>query len=559
MSFQEADRAQSVMVGTVLLFAILVVAFSLYQATVVPDENRAVEFNAYLDGSADMTELRNGLLDAAQSNTQRGVTVRTGTRYPARALFVNPPPASGRLSTGAEGHIELRNVRSVSAAPNVDAYLETEGRTLSYATRDVIFDPGFREFSASDVRISNGLTYRNGSQPVTLSTFPVVRGNQITLLSLSGDPDASGLTTDITVEPVSGYTRTIGVTNASAGPITVTLPTDISPESLTDIIEGQERTDHLLGVASGPRPGTVNVTLEPSTTYELRVARLEIRGPDSTRAAEDPAPRYLVGSADDVLEEGDDGRVKLTVEARDRYNNPRSNAAVTFNASVGDFEDRSGTVIGSQSATVRTDEDGTATVWYNASVFGLQTVDAFLGDAANESLSPEKQVSYTVRTTGSDGSGAEAGSGEGGLFLYLEDISVEPDSETITWTVNNTGSDLNLTGVQLAFVVEFRQAERGGTGGNGPPGGGGANPFVDGPTAITDLWVNDAHREVSATERLDPDFSFDPVTVRAGENTVVTGFDRDVAVSDQNTVLVRYHLFFEGGISATYDQVVIVE
>lgn len=80
MVFLEDDRAQSVMVGAVLLFAMIMISLSLYQANGVPNQNKNVEFNDYLDSSNDMTGLRNALLDVASSNTQQGVTVKTETR-----------------------------------------------------------------------------------------------------------------------------------------------------------------------------------------------------------------------------------------------------------------------------------------------------------------------------------------------------------------------------------------------------------------------------------------------------------------------------------------------
>ena len=550
MDIREDDRAQSVMVGAVLLFGMVIVSFSLYQATVVPDQNREVEFNDYLEASTDLTELRNALLDAASSDTQRGVTVKTGTRYPARAVFVNPGPATGTVRTGPAENVTLWNVEAVSDHENVGRYVDSEGNALSVPTRALAFEPQYNQLDATEVRLANGLVYRNASRPVALSTQPIVKGNRITILSVAGELEANGHSTDLTVEPISAYSRTIGVRNESADPVTLTIPSRISATRWEAIFESQDDTGHVESVSPGPRPNTVNITLEKSTHYELRIAQLEVRQRDDTPDVTPSTPRYVVGQQEGILEEGDDGRVKLTVEARDRFNNARSNANLTFNASDGVFEDRDGDVLGSSSATVKTSADGRAVIWYNASKFGLQTVDVYLGDEVDDSLSAEQTLTYRVRTSGTGG--APSGDGaDGGLFLYLEDVSITPKSNDIVWTLNNTGSSLNATGIQLGFVTEYRKA------GGGKNGSG--NTFADGPDEITNLTIDGTHRSVSAPERLRPDFSFDPVAVESGNNTVVTSFDQEVATSKQNTVFVRYHLFFEGGISATFDQVVVVK
>lgn len=70
MTFRDDDRAVTVQVGTVLLFASLVVAMSLYQATVVPNQNHSVEFRHNQEVKGELLDLRNAV-------------VRTGRRGPA--------------------------------------------------------------------------------------------------------------------------------------------------------------------------------------------------------------------------------------------------------------------------------------------------------------------------------------------------------------------------------------------------------------------------------------------------------------------------------------------
>jgi len=104
MMFGPDERAQSTLVGFILLFGILVIAFSSYQAVVVPNQNGEVEFNHFQDIQNDFTEFRSTLVNSVGSNEERAATFRLGTQYPARLLALNPPPVSGQLETIDDGN-----------------------------------------------------------------------------------------------------------------------------------------------------------------------------------------------------------------------------------------------------------------------------------------------------------------------------------------------------------------------------------------------------------------------------------------------------------------------
>ena len=57
------DQAVSTVIGFVLIFGILVVSFSVYQATVVPQQNEDVEFEQQQSVQSDLIELSSSLLD----------------------------------------------------------------------------------------------------------------------------------------------------------------------------------------------------------------------------------------------------------------------------------------------------------------------------------------------------------------------------------------------------------------------------------------------------------------------------------------------------------------
>lgn len=556
MDFRGDSRGQAVQVGAVLLLAMIVITLSLYQASVVPHENKQIEFRDYQTVSEDISSLRNAVMEAAAADTSVGVTVKTGSQYPARTLFVNPPPATGTVSTTPKANATISNVTIAGDYENVGTYLANEGDSLNVSTRTLRFDPSYHELRVAQLATEYGATYRNYSEPIAVTSQTLIDANRITLVSVAGDLRAEGYSSALTVEPVSAHTRTVSVTGANGDPVTVTIPTDLSVASwntlLADQLDsaGDPTNDRYVSeVTAGPRPNTVNVSLEGGATYELRIGRVEVHERTNSGNEPTPDPRYLVSEYEKgtILKEDADGRVKLSVEARDRYNNARSNANVTFNITVGQLEDRAGNVLDTDRETVRTNEDGKAIVWYNASTAGVHPVDVYLGDTVDTSLPSEKKLQYKMLSTGqAGGGGAGGGAGEAGVFILLEGIDVTHSTNNMTFNLNSTSTtSLNLTGIQLAHVTEVNQG-----------GGGSSSTYADGPNEITTIVLNGNSKTVHANEELKPVFFSQPMTFQAGTNTLNLIFDADHSDNQNDQVVIRFHLFFEGGLSASFDQIV---
>ncbi|MFC7230797.1 hypothetical protein ACFQMM_04155 [Saliphagus sp. GCM10025308] len=85
----------STVIGAVLMLGILVSALALYQVNVVPDENRAVEYEHQQAVQGQLLDVRNGLVNAPDRRVG-SYSVSLGTTYPPRSFTVNPPPRRGR-------------------------------------------------------------------------------------------------------------------------------------------------------------------------------------------------------------------------------------------------------------------------------------------------------------------------------------------------------------------------------------------------------------------------------------------------------------------------------
>ena len=284
MGFRDGERAQSTLVGAILLFAILIIAFSSYQAFVVPNQNAEVEFNHNSEVQTDMQDLRNSLLDVRSVedgevvSEHRPVRVRLGTQYPARLIALNPPTPAGTLETeaaGSEFRIENANVdgnfdgqpADTLLGPNPDADLGTT--FLSYS-------PGYSEYrEAPQTTLEHSLLYNEfPSADITVREQTLIRpeSNRLNIVLFDGDISQSssqGVTLD--PETLDGPTATVPIEPVDDEDITLQIPTQ-NPEIWEDTLS--ELPDVSVD-SSNENSVTVSLT---DGGYTLRVTRVGFDG-----------------------------------------------------------------------------------------------------------------------------------------------------------------------------------------------------------------------------------------------------------------------------------------
>lgn len=436
MEWRGDNRGQSVQVGAILLFATLIIALSTYQVAVVPEENSRIEFDAYQEASADIVELRNGVLSTAAGDGVRGVTVKTGAQYPPRIFLVNTLQPRGSVETTNPGTITLRNVNgSVSQYKGVGEYVQEEGNVLNYSTKLLRFEPDYNYASAANIFVTNGFVYRDYDRPIPRASQTLIRGNTITVTTIAGNLDESGYQASLTAVPVSAHVNTVTVTNESAGPVNVTIPTRLNATDWNDtVLAGSKKYVVDNRVIAGPRPDTVTIRLNASENYELKVAQVEVKGANDDDEVDDPDARYLVQQTDEYATLNVDDRVKLVAESRDIFNNPRSNSPVTFETGASNnltLASTSGSLSGNE-LTIRSNADGNVAVWAEAAGdVNDATVTATLG--TDTSGTNSEQVTFKVSEPQADGGG-----GGGSGFSSTGTTSIVPNAGSQTQTIEFT-------------------------------------------------------------------------------------------------------------------------
>lgn len=389
-------RGVSAVVGSLLVFAMVVATFAVYQGVVVPDQNRAVEIRHNQDVQGRLQDLRNAFVGASTTGVDRAVSIPLGARYRRRTIARNLGVSAGTIETVSigSGAIRLENARAASNAETAD-YVDGTDRTFD--TKAMVYTPTYTFYAdAPSTVYENTLLYnRFDSATVPITGQSLIRGRRITLIAIDGNLSTArrGVVT-VDAEPLSASTTRIAVVGDDDRNVRVAVPTRLSPARWEEILAGElvENGGHVTDVLRSDR-GEVTIVLEAGVVYELRASRIGVG--DRTG---DTAARYVTTAAGDGATIVPGGTVALVVEARDRYNNPVSGVAVE--ASPDDATDLSTPVR-------RTGPDGRTTFRFTAPTSapaGRRNVTFRIAESPAE----HESVTFSVNVLN-----ASAGAGDG--------------------------------------------------------------------------------------------------------------------------------------------------
>ena len=440
----------TVQIGAVILFGFLIVALSTYQATVVPDQNREVEFLHSQEVQTDMVELSSSVSATGRTGDAAPATVSLGTRYPSRAFFVNPPPASGTLRTvepPGDGNVSLDGVdvrSSVDGEAN-DYWSDAASRNTS--TRFVVYEPRnnlYRE--APTTRLESGVAFNNFSRNrnVTLTEQSVVEGNRITLLAVSGELREGGVgTASIDPESISSVSRRERV----SGTLTITLPTTLDNGTWEELLS-DEIADGWVNGTRQVEPGRVAIDLNDSRTYSLGIAAVQVGSGTA------PEPRAAYTDIERAPSETSVGSTReVVVEVRDEYGNPVSGVAVDGETNA------SGELVES---TVVTTDEGRAVFEFTPNETGSEELNFTYDGLGAFDASAAAGANVTIEVNaGSGGGGGGPNPAESGEIRLEEETRVNESDTVIDLVLNNTAEDtvVNVTDARINFYFESKSKE----------------------------------------------------------------------------------------------------
>jgi len=472
MEFWGDDRGQSIQVGAILLFGILIIAMATYQTTVVPSQNKQVEFNQNQDVQDDMVNLRSGVIDAADSGNSESTVIKLGAQYPSRSLFINPPPPSGRLQSAGTSDPDINvtvsnadtSVAGGGSAEDVGDFWNGTNRT--FTTGAITYTPNYNNYRAAPETVYENTLVHNVQNDATIprSEQILLDGKELTVFTIDGDLSRSGVASrTVDINPTSSSDNVVQIENETAN-VTVTVPTRLSESAWRDLLDEEFSDGHLLGIdyqTNGPGEfSLLTLELEQNTTYRLRMAELGVG-----TGASDPPPAYVVKQRGDNMTVVENTTHTLEVEVRDELGNPVKDG--TVNVSI----DGSGNLSApgeDDLNNVSVDEDGLVTLIYDApsTVNSPETVrvNVSLDNSSSTDTSDPRETQFALDTTGEAGGSTSGGAGTSGKTDHSAEQNQTVSAEGGLWVNITDVNSINLRDPRFSPIEpqggQVKQSER---------------------------------------------------------------------------------------------------
>jgi len=188
-AFAADNRAVSAVIGFILIFGILVLLLTVYQAQIVPQQNAQTEFEHFEDTENELVELRNAISTAGQADVSQFSSVRLGTTYQSRLLTINPAPPVGTLQTSDEYNITISN--------------GTAEHDLNISTRFLEYQPGYNELDVGLTQYEHSVLYLDerdrGNNVSVIEDQNLVKDGTVRITALQNEFQQTG-TNRITLE-----------------------------------------------------------------------------------------------------------------------------------------------------------------------------------------------------------------------------------------------------------------------------------------------------------------------------------------------------------------------
>lgn len=508
-------RGVSEVIGSILVFGLLIMLVSLLQVQAIPNANEEVEFEHSQQVRGDFSELQVAIDKTLDSGRSQSASVQMGTDYPSRLLFYNPPSSSGTLRTTEKGTMTISNVQSDSDA---GVFFDEMGNDVEYDTRSLTYSVGYHELanSPTDVR-EPAVAYRYENDVALVSETNLVDGTEINLVAIGGELDAGGVTSEkIEAKALSAPAKTYTVQD-TGDPVTIEVSTSLSQSKWRELLSDEMGANgHVETVTVDD--GILKVELNTTTQYTLRTSKVGFGQGGA------PGPSYMV-SVDD------DDPTAATVEVRDTFNNPVSGVTLDIEGS---------------SHTVTTGPDGRAE--YSPSSATSVTFEKDFDGNGTATTPLEKVTAYLHDD------------------VVLTDAKGSRGSDTVEIELLNSGSTRTVESLQVHYITEYRGVQIAGVGEGEPVG---ATNVVDGPDAITDMEVrpgpltsSNASSSSSGFGSSDPTENGPPqqpnslVSVPSGVQTLTVTFDDTYSFNtgiSNDALAVRVTFYFADGSQGTYD------
>lgn len=430
------NRAQAIQLGFILVVAIVLIGVSIYQASVVPGQNEAVEQDDYQTARGGLIELSDNIYTSGERGSPATTTLKTGSQYQSRFFFQNPPNPQGTVRTQEQGEYQIQN----AVATDDDTAKYWDGTQWDAQSNDIVFTPNYNQIRRDNHHITGaGVTYIDNDNKHIIREQSLVSDTTVSLMAVRGGLDESGQSIGLNIRPAASDTREITLTD-EGDPITLTVPTELS----ADVWENKIVSDQLVAnggsIESVEDTATgVDIILEQGVSYTFVLNEVTVSRSTTQTSTSRLDAAYATSDTDTDISIDVDEQETLRTAILSKFNTPVSNEQVTVEVLDGDSN------IDVVDAALRTDSNGQVETVVEGTDRGEATVRVFFDDGST----PAKYVDYTA-TVGGSGSGSEKsfelGWDNPATISANDGAVVDCDSTECTWDPSRSDGELTLRG-----------------------------------------------------------------------------------------------------------------
>jgi len=291
--FNDDSRAVTQVLGFILLFGILTIAFTSYQAQIVPQQNAETEFEHFQENQDDLVDLRSSILTAGTSDRAQYPTVELGTNYRTRILALNGPPPAGTLQTTESYPITISD----------------ESDSVTVDTRFIEYQPGYSELGVGSTWYENSVLYSEegptDAERVFIENQSLVDSGRLQITALQNEFQQTS-TDRVTVELRTLEDETVGDLSDldKSDDLTVEMPTRLNRSYWDDQLSDSEVVFNVGESTLGHFDSDVN--RQNLTVDNVTVNSVGIRDAPDDNPQKDIDPITGISSSTDTTRENGD-------------------------------------------------------------------------------------------------------------------------------------------------------------------------------------------------------------------------------------------------------------
>jgi hypothetical protein len=329
--FDRDDRGVSEILGGIFIFALVIMVLVLLQVWAVPAANQQTEFEHNQRVLGDFQQFGSEVDRAAGLGVLGSSPIEAGTRYSPRFLLLNPSAPAGTVET-SQRSVSVRNVQATN--PETGSKYLVGDTEYVFETRAVAYRPGYNEYANPPTTRYEGWTLYNDFEGTNrvYTRKGLLSDRTIRLTMLDGNlSQTSQSSITLPTTPISAPSQSVAVRGANPNaPVTLRLETGLSADDWNGTLDSESN----FAGATQIDNETVEIRLRYADDsgqpipYNLRMAKVGIGQGTTAEGA-----HYLTVVGDEPEIDGAGGSV--TVDVRDRFNNPVPGVNVTFSSSQG--------------------------------------------------------------------------------------------------------------------------------------------------------------------------------------------------------------------------------